>query len=112
MFDAIKELPGVTERDGSFTLAGRGVKVVIDGKVTNMSSELLNALLKSIPASSIANAEVMYSAPARYLVRGAMINITLKKADASIAPVVGEVGGKWQYDNRHAFQERASLIVN
>ena len=112
VFDAIKELPGVTERDGSFTLAGRGVKVVIDGKVTNMSSEQLNMLLKSIPASSIANAEVMYSAPARYQVRGAMINITLKKADDSIAPVVGEVGGKWQYDNRHAFQERASLIVN
>ena len=112
VFDAIKELPGVTERDGSFTLAGRGVKVVIDGKVTNMSSEQLNTLLKSIPASSIANAEVMYSAPARYQVRGAMINITLKKADDSIAPVVGEVGGKWQYDNRHAFQERASVIVN
>ena len=112
VFDAIKELPGVTERDGSFTLAGRGVRVVIDGKVTNMSSEQLNTLLKSIPASSIANAEVMYSAPARYQVRGAMINITLKKADDSIAPVVGEVGGKWQYDNRHAFQERASLIVN
>ena len=112
VYDAINELPGVTERDGSFTLAGRGVKVVIDGKVTNMSSEQLNTLLKSIPASSIANAEVMYSAPARYQVRGAMINITLKKADDSIAPVVGEVGGKWQYDNRHAFQERASLIVN
>ena len=112
VFDAIKELPGVTEKDGSFTLAGRGVKVVIDGKVTNMSSEKLNTLLKSIPASNIANAEVMYSAPARYQVRGAMINITLKKADDSIAPVVGEVGGKWQYDNRHAFQERASLIVN
>lgn len=45
VFDAIKELPGVTEKDGSFTLAGRGVKVVIDGKVTNMSSEQLNTLL-------------------------------------------------------------------
>ena len=112
VFDAIKELPGVTEKDGSFTLAGRGVKVVIDGKVTNMSSEQLNTLLKSIPASNIANAEVMYSAPAKYHVRGAMINITLKKADDNIAPVEGEVGGKWQYDNRHAFQERASLIVN
>ena len=112
VFDAIKELPGVPEKDGSFTHAGRGVKVVIDCKVTNMSSEQLNTLLKSIPASSIANAEVMYSAPARYQVRGAMINITLKKADDSIAPVVGEVGGKWQYDNRHAFEERASVIVN
>lgn len=111
-YDAIKELPGVIESNGSFTLAGRGAKVVIDGKVTNMTSDQLNMLLKSIPASSIANAEVMYSAPARYQVRGAMINITLKKADDSIAPVVGEVGGKWQYDNRHAFQERASLIVN
>ena len=111
-FDAIKELPGVTEKDGVFTLAGRGAKVVIDGKVTNMTSEQLNTLLKSIPASNIANAEVMYSAPARYQVRGAMINITLKKADENVAPVVGEVGGKWKYDNRHAFEERASVIIN
>ncbi len=78
-YDAIKELPGVIENDGSFSLAGKGAKVVIDGKVTNMTQEQLNTLLKSIPSSSIANAEVMYSAPARYQVRGAMINITLKK---------------------------------
>ena len=91
-YDAIKELPGVIENDGSFSLAGKGAKVVIDGKVTNMTQEQLNTLLKSIPSSSIANAEVMYSAPARYQVRGAMINITLKKAEAGIAPVQGEAG--------------------
>ncbi len=109
-YDAIKELPGVIENDGSFSLAGKGAKVVIDGKVTNMTQEQLNTLLKSIPSSSIANAEVMYSAPARYQVRGAMINITLKKAEASIAPVQGEAGVKWQYRERHSFEERASVI--
>ena len=111
-YDAIKELPGVIESNGSFTLAGRGAKVVIDGKVTNMTSEQLNMLLKSIPASSITNAEVMYSAPARYQVRGAMINITLKKAEGDVSPVLGEVTGKWQYKEKHAFEERASLIFN
>ena len=39
-----------------------------------------------------------------------MINITLKKAEAGIAPVQGEAGVKWQYRERHSFEERASVI--
>ena len=39
-----------------------------------MTQEQLNTLLKSIPAGRIEKAEVMYSAPARYQMRGAMIN--------------------------------------
>ena len=111
-YDAIKELPGVLENNGSFSLAGKGVATIIDGKVTNMTQEQLNALLKSIPASAIANAEVMYNAPARYQVRGGVINIILKRADGSMAPVSGEVAGKWKYSERHSFEERASVIFS
>lgn len=85
-YDAIKELPGVAEMNGSITLAGQGVTVVIDGKVTTMSTEQLNTLLKSIPSSRIEKAEVMYSAPARYQVRGAMINICLKQGGEMLLP--------------------------
>ena len=63
-------------------LGGMSVALMINGKLTSMSREQVVTLLKSMPASRVQNAEVMYSAPARYQVRGALINITLEK-DAS-----------------------------
>jgi len=77
-YDAIKELPGVMDQQGSLTLAGLSVNIIINGKVSTMSAEQLTALLKSIPVSRIEKAEVMYAAPARYNVRGAVINLILK----------------------------------
>lgn len=38
VFEALKELPGVVEQDGALTLGMQGVTVVLDGKVTNMST--------------------------------------------------------------------------
>ena len=64
-YDALKELPGVSEQNRSITLSGMPVSIVIDGKVTTLTAEQLAALLRSIPTSRIANAEVMYNAPAR-----------------------------------------------
>ena len=71
-YDAVKELPGVIEMNGGLQLAGQGVTVILDGKVTTLSTGQLYALLRSIPASRIEKAEVMYNAPARYQVRGAL----------------------------------------
>ena len=89
-YDAIKELPGVSEMNDNLTLGGKSVTVVLDGKVTTMTQEQLNTLLKSIPAGRIEKAEVMYSAPARYQVRGAMINICLKQGDSGKSTLQGE----------------------
>ena len=84
-YDAVKELPGVTEMNGGLQLAGQGVTVILNGKVTTLSVEQLYTLLRSIPASRIEKAEVMYNAPARYQVRGALINVQLKQtADGPI----------------------------
>lgn len=113
VYDAIKELPGVAEINGSITLAGQDVTVVIDGKVTTMSTEQLNALLKSIPSSRIEKAEVMYSAPARYQVRGAMINICLKQGSDGDAPSLqGELFSDYRQKHYEALTERASLLYS
>ena len=85
-YDAVKELPGVIEMNGGLQLAGQGVTVILDGKVTTLSTEQLYSLLRSIPASRIEKAEVMYNAPARYQVRGALINITLKQSAGGQTP--------------------------
>ena len=65
-YDVVKNLPGIVNMNNSLMLGGQEVTVVINGKVTTLSAEQLDALLKSIPVSRIEKAEVMYSAPARY----------------------------------------------
>ena len=112
VYDALKELPGVLEMNGGLTLGARGVTVVLDGKVTNMSAGQLYSLLKSMPASRIERVEVMYNAPARYQVRGALINVRLRHRIGDPGSVQGEAFAK--YDQRHeaSFEERASLLYN
>lgn len=95
VFEALKELPGVVEQDGALTLGMQGVTVVLDGKVTNMSTQQLYALLKSLPADRIERVEVMYNAPARYQVRGAMINVRLRHRIGDPGVVQGELYGKY-----------------
>lgn len=111
-YDAVKELPGVIEMNGALQLAGQGVTVVLDGKVTTLSTEQLYTLLRSIPASRIEQAEVMYNAPARYQVRGALINIRLKQKTGGVSSWQGEVYGKYKQKHNEGFEERASLLYN
>ena len=111
-YDAVKELPGVTEMNGALQLAGQGVTVVLNGKVTTLSVEQLYSLLRSIPASRIEKAEVMYNAPARYQVRGALINIQLKQTADGPSSWQGELYGKYNQKYYENFEERASLLYN
>lgn len=112
-YEALKQLPGIVEMNGSLTLSGQGVAILIDGKVNNISSEQLYTLLRSIPAGRIERAEVMYNAPARYGVRGAAIDLHLKKADADTPSCFqGEAYAKYEYDNRPHYEQRASFNFN
>ncbi|MDR0962227.1 MAG: outer membrane beta-barrel protein [Mediterranea sp.] len=108
-YDAVKELPGVAEVNGSITLGGMPVTIVLNGKVTTLSTEQLNALLRSTPASRIENAEVMYNAPARYQVRGALINITLKQHSGAQS-LQGELYGKFAQQYYEGTNGRISLL--
>ena len=111
VYEALKELPGVVEQDGALTLGMQGVTVVLDGKVTNMSSAQLYALLKSLPADRIERVEVMYNAPARYQVRGAMINVRLRHRIGDPGVVQGELYGKYNQEHEASFEERASFYI-
>lgn len=108
-YEAIKQLPGVTEDNDALKLNASGVTVMIDGKTTSMTDEQLYALLKSIPTNRIANAEVLYNAPARYLVKGQVINLQLKH-NQGITALQGELFGGYTHQNRNAYTERASLL--
>lgn len=112
VYEALKELPGVTEQDGKLTLGMQGVTVVLDGKVTNMSTEQLYALLKSMPADRIERVEIMYNAPARYQVRGAMLNVRLRHRIGDPGVLQGELYGKYNQEHEASFEERTSLLYN
>ena len=81
VYEALAELPGVNDNSGNLTLAGASnLSIILDGKPTTMTKEELNTLLRSMPVDRVQNVEVTYSAPPQYHVRGAAINIKLKRA--------------------------------
>lgn len=110
--DALKNLPGVVYMNDALTLGGQGVTVVINGKVSTMSSQQLNDLLKSISVSRIEKAEVMYSAPARYQVRGPMINLILTSGTGKEPSLQGELYTAYNQQHYESTAERASLLYS
>ena len=92
-YEALTRLPGVWEQGGSLSLIGAGsVTVVLNGRPSSMSGEQLANLLKNTPVGNVEKAEVMYSAPAKYRVRGAVINLVLKNRKSEEPFLRGEVG--------------------
>ena len=85
---------------------------MVNGKLTSMSREQVITLLKSMPASRVKTAEVMYSAPARYQVRGALINLTLSKEASKDISLQGELYAKAESKHEANFNERASLAFH
>lgn len=107
-YEALKELPGVTEQDGRLLLNGRPVTLMLDGKASAMSASQLVALLQTIPVSRLKDAEVMLSAPARYQVRGQLINLNLQRSLADVLQGEAKLFGRQQHDSKYGAQ--ASLL--
>ena len=81
-YEALMRLPGVQESKGAMTLVGAGnLTVILNGKPTTMDVGQLETLLRNTPVSRVEKAEVMYSAPPEYHVRGAVINVVLKRSN-------------------------------
>lgn len=81
-YEAITKLPGVQPNRGSLTLAGtEELTIILNGKPTTMDAGQIENLLRNTPTDQVEKAEVMYSAPPEYHVKGAVINIVLKRLD-------------------------------
>lgn len=79
VLEALAYLPGVTSENGQVGLAGAsGVTIILNGELTNMPISKLYQLLYAMPTDRLKQVEVMYAAPAKYHVNGAVINIVLK----------------------------------
>ena len=101
-FEIIKDLPGLIERNDNLELVGASrLNIIFNGQLTTMSADQLIQLLKTMPASRVEKAEVMYNAPAKYNVKGALLNVVLSKNESETPSWQGETGVDYtQY--RHA----------
>ena len=81
-YEALMRLPGVQENKGALTLVGAGnLTVILNGKPTTMDVGQFETLLRNTPVNRVEKVEVMYSAPPEYHVRGAVINVVLKRSN-------------------------------
>lgn len=79
ILEALGYMPGVINNNGMIWLAGASdVTIIINGEMTSMPIQNLYQLLYTTPVDRLKNVEIMYSAPAKYHVNGAVINVILK----------------------------------
>lgn len=79
ILEALGYMPGVTNNNGMVWLTGASnVTIILNGELTNMPLQNLYQLLYTTPLDRLKNVEIMYSAPAKYHINGAVINVVLK----------------------------------
>jgi len=79
---AINTAPGVVVQSSAINILGKGAsRVMIGGRMIELSGEELNNFLKSISASDIKSIEIIANPPAKYEANGSggIINIIMKK---------------------------------
>ncbi len=80
--NAINSAPGVVVKNDAITILGKGTsRVMINGRLIELTGEELNNFLKSISAADIKNIEIVSNPPAKYEADGfgGLINIVMKK---------------------------------
>ncbi|UMY64451.1 MULTISPECIES: outer membrane beta-barrel family protein [unclassified Flavobacterium] len=84
--DVLEKSPGIViDQNGTITYKGKsGLSVFIDGKPSYLSGADLEAFLKSLPAATLNQVELMTNPPAKYDAAGGggIINITTKKTNS------------------------------
>ena len=110
-YDALTNIPGVSEMNGSIMFSGRTVTLIINGKPTTLSADKVLERLKQMPAAMLAKAEVMPSAPAKYHVRGMAINIVTKDFSGT-NQLSGQLMGGWRQHKYGTGYAGGSIIYN
>ena len=111
-FELLKYIPGVTTRNDEINLNGASqLTVIVDGKATMLSNSDIADMLKSMPASRIDDIEVMYRAPAKYGVKGALINIVTVKGQGR-TPVEAELATEYQQMFYASGNSRANIAFH
>ena len=112
-FEVVKQLPGIIGGSDEIQLLGAGSpQIILNGQLTTMSVDQLITMLKSIPSSRVKNVEVMYNAPAKYNIRGAVINVILDKGTTDSTALQGEVGVDYLQKHYASGKAHANLLYS
>ncbi len=112
-FDAVKQLPGIIGGADEIQLLGAGApRIILNGQLTTMSLDQLITMLKSIPSSRVKNVEVMYNAPAKYNIKGAVINVILDKGSTEETALQGEAGVDYLQKHFATGKAHANLLYS
>ena len=110
-YDALTNIPGVSEVNGNIMFSGQAVTLIINGKPTTLSAEKMVERLKQMPAAMLAKAEVMPAAPAKYHVRGMAINIVTKDFTGT-NQLSGQLMSGWRQHKYGTGYAGGSIIYN
>lgn len=81
VYDIIKKAPGIAEQGDALLLKGKSVKVLINGRPSNLSGEDLKNYLSSMPGTTVEKVELLPNPSSRYDAQGgSVINIVLAKS--------------------------------
>ncbi|WP_224998475.1 TonB-dependent receptor domain-containing protein [Cesiribacter sp. SM1] len=109
--DVLAKSPGVwVDQDGNIQLNGKGgVKIMIDGRPTYLSSKELQNLLQGMSAENIKDIEIISNPSAKHDAEGTagVLNINLKKN--TIRGMNGSVYAGYQYNNLHGYNGGAKI---
>lgn len=110
-FESLQNIPSIIGTGDDVQLVGSsGFTILLNGQLTSMTKEQLISFLKTIPASRVANIEIMYSAPPQYNIRGAAVNVVLKDQETGAPTLMGE--GNAEYNQAHyaSYKTRGNLV--
>ncbi len=110
--EVLEKSPGVVvDGSGNINFKGKaGVLVLIDGKPTYLSGDNLMAYLKTLPASSLDQIELMDNPPAKYDAAGNAGVINIKTKRSKVAGFNGSFSAS--YGQAHYGQTSESLNLN
>lgn len=112
-FEVIRQIPGVIGTDDAVQLLGAGEPaIVLNGQLTTLSASQLISMLKTIPASRVQQVEVLYNAPAKYNIKGALINVILDAGASEINVLQGEVGADYLQKRYAGGKVHANLLYS
>lgn len=95
-YNLLSRLPGVTVSEDNITIQGKtGVKILIDGKLQQVSGQQLINILKSMNASQIEKIEVLKKPPVKYDAAGTGGMINIKTIKLKLVGFSGSVFGSY-----------------
>lgn len=113
-FEVISKSPGISaDHDGNLSLNGKkGVRIMINGRLTYLSAEQLKTMLEGMPAENIKNIELIHNPSAKYDAEGSagIINIELRKNVA--LGFNGSVYGGMEFNKENWYNAGTNLSYN